>query len=289
MDKENLIEKFINHVSIEKNLSPNTVDAYRNDILKFKNFLENKNISLNKLGSEDITSFIIFLKKKNYSSTSIVRILSGVRNFYKFLIARGYIKNKEIYIETPKVEKKLPEVLSKEEVQKILSVDKISRKHIRNLAILELFYSSGLRVSELCNLKIEDINFDEGFIKIKGKGGRERISLLNKETVELLKKYLNERKPSVNGYLFLNNQGKKISRQSIWKIVKKYAKYAGIEKNVKPHTLRHTFATHLLSEGLDLRVVQELLGHKSIATTEIYTHLDRKKIKELYKKFHPRA
>ncbi|MCM8771515.1 MAG: site-specific tyrosine recombinase XerD [Candidatus Omnitrophica bacterium] len=285
----NLIEKFLEHIKVEKNLSLNTICAYRNDLLKFKDFIENKNLDLNRLEQEDITSFILFLKKKNYSSTSIVRILSGVRNFLKFLLAKGYIENKEISIETPKIEKKLPEVLSKEEIDRILNIDKISRNHIRNLAILELFYGSGVRVSELCNLKINEINFEEGFVKIKGKGQRERIAILNQKTMELLKEYLKSRKNYVCEYLFLNNQGKKLSRQSVWKIVKKYAKFSGIEKNITPHTFRHTFATHLLSEGLDLRIVQELLGHKSIATTEIYTHLERKKVKEIYKKFHPRA
>lgn len=289
MNLQEMIEKFINHILIEKNLSINTASSYKNDILKFKEFIEEKKLNLNKLNSEDITSFILSLKKKNYSSTSIVRILSGIRNFYKFMIGLGYIKNSQLNIESPKIEKKLPEILTYQEIEKILNLDKISRKHIRNLAILELFYSSGLRVSEVCNLKVNDLNLENGFIKVKGKGDRERIALLNKKTIELLKKYLNERKQNYSEYLFLNNQGKKISRQSIWKIVKKYAKYAGINKNVKPHTLRHTFATHLLNEGLDLRVVQELLGHKSIATTEIYTHLERKRIKELYKKFHPRA
>ncbi|MCM8818769.1 MAG: site-specific tyrosine recombinase XerD [Candidatus Omnitrophica bacterium] len=289
MNMKDLIEKFEEHLIIEKNLSFNTVSAYKNDLSKFKNFMYEKKINLNKVNSEDITHFVLFLKKMNYSPTSIVRILSGIRNFYKFLLARGYVNNKEMKIDTPKIERKLPDVLTEEEINKILSIDKISRKHIRNLAILELFYSSGLRVSELCNLKIEDVNLDAGFIKVKGKRQRERISLLNKNTIELLRKYLNERKKSINEYLFLNSRGEKISRQSVWKIVKKYAKYAGINKNVKPHTLRHTFATHLLKEGLDLRVIQELLGHKSISTTEIYTHMDRKKIKELYKKFHPRA
>lgn len=289
MNLEELIEKFINHILIEKNLSKNTALSYRNDLLKFKDFIEKRDLNLNRLSSEDITSFIIFLKKKNYSSTSIVRILSGVRNFYKFLVGMGYVKNTEIIIESPKVERKLPDVLTEEEIKKILNVGEISRKHIRNLAIIELFYSSGLRVSELCNLKLSDLNLEEGFIRVKGKGNRERIALLNKEAIEVLKRYLNERKNVFDEYLFLNSRGKRISRQSVWKIVKKYSKYAGIDKNVKPHTLRHTFATHLLNEGLDLRVVQELLGHKSIATTEIYTHLNRKKIKELYKKFHPRS
>ncbi len=288
MKIEELIDRFINHILIEKNLSTNTASAYKNDILKFKEFIEEKGIDLNKLSSEDITSFIFFLKRKNYSSTSIVRILSGIRNFYKFIAGHGYIENLQINIESPKVERKLPDFLTYQEIEKILNLNEISRKHIRNLAILELFYSSGLRVSEVCDLKVNDLNLENGFIKVKGKGNRERIALLNKKTIELLKKYLSERKGN-SDYLFLNNQGKRISRQSIWKIVKKYAKYAGINKNVKPHTLRHTFATHLLNEGLDLRVVQELLGHKSISTTEIYTHLDRKKLKELYKKFHPRS
>ncbi|HOK55741.1 MAG TPA: site-specific tyrosine recombinase XerD [bacterium] len=289
MTFEEMIEMFINHILIEKNLSLNTVSAYKNDLYKFKAFIEEKKININKLNYEIFTSFIIYLKRKNYSSTSIVRIISGVRNFYKFLVARGYIKNPEISIESPKIEKKLPDVLTEEEVKKLLNVNKISRKHLRNLAILELFYSSGLRISELCNLKISDLNLESGFVKVRGKGNRERIALLNNITTEIIKEYLNQRKTVDNEYLFLNNQSKKISRQSVWKIVKKYAKYAGIEKNVKPHTLRHTFATHLLERGLDLRIVQELLGHKSIATTEIYTHLNRKKIKEIYKKYHPRS
>jgi len=289
MNFEKMIEMFINHILIEKNLSLNTANAYKNDLNKFKIFIEQKNVDINKLDYEIFTSFIIFLKKKNYSSTSIVRIISGVRNFYKFLVARGYIKNPEVNIESPKIEKRLPEVLTEEEIEKLLNVNKISRKHLRNLAILELFYSSGLRISELCNLKINDLNLENGFIRVKGKGNRERIALLNKFSVEMLRKYLSERKTGIDEYLFLNNRNKKISRQSVWKVVKKYAKHAGIGKDVKPHTLRHTFATHLLERGMDLRVVQELLGHKSIATTEIYTHLNRKKIKEIYKKYHPRS
>jgi integrase/recombinase XerD len=288
MNIDELIDKFIDHILIEKNLSLNTCKAYKNDLLKFKNFVELKNINLNRFDDNDVTSFIIFLKGKNYSSTSIIRILSGIRNFYKFLIGRGYVKNPFINIESPKIEKRLPDVLNFDEIERILNLKKISRNHLRNMAILELFYSSGIRVSELCNLKIGDLNLDNGFIKVKGKGNRERIALLNKMAVELIREYLKERKGN-DEYLFLNNRGKRISRQGVWKIVKKYSKFSGIEKNVKPHTFRHTFATHLLSEGLDLRIVQELLGHKSISTTEIYTHIDRKRIKEIYKKFHPRA
>lgn len=288
-DIDELLEKFIDYILVEKNLSENTVGAYKNDLLKFKEFLEKKKLKLNSIENQDITEFIIFLKKKNLSSLSIVRILSSLRNFYKFLIGKGIIKNLKLTIESPKVEKKLPEVLSKEEIEKILSVENLSKNSIRDLAILELFYGSGLRVSEVCNLKISDLNLDEGFVKIRGKGNRERIAILNERTIELIRKYLSLRKPSTEDYLFLNSRRKRISRQSIWKIVKKYTKYAGIGKNVKPHTLRHSFATHLLSEGLDLRIVQELLGHKSISTTEIYTHLNKKQIKEIYKRFHPRA
>jgi integrase/recombinase XerD len=288
MNIDQLIDKFIDHILIEKNLSFNTAKAYKNDLFKFKKFIELKNVNLNKFDNNDITSFIIFLKGENYSPTSITRILSGIRNFYKFLIGRGYVKNPFINIESPKIEKRLPEVLTLDEINRVLNLTKISRAHLRNIAILELFYSSGIRVSELCNLKISDLNLEVGFVKVKGKGNRERIALLNKKAVELIREYLKERKWN-NEYLFLNNRGNKISRQSIWKIVKKYSKFSGIEKNVKPHTFRHTFATHLLSEGVDLRIVQELLGHKSISTTEIYTHIDRKRIKEIYKRFHPRA
>lgn len=286
---EDLINKFIEHITVEKNLSLNTSISYRNDVLKFIKYINSKKVNFMKINEEIYTDFLLYLKKNGYSASSICRIVSSIRNFYKFMVAKGYIKKTEFEIETPKIEKKLPEFLTEEEVEKILSLSNITRQHLRNLAILELFYSSGLRISELCNLKIEDFNFEKGFIKVKGKGGRERLALVNNIAIGLIKRYLSENKKRKCEYVFVNNRGERISRQSIWKIVKKYAKYAGLEKNVTPHTFRHSFATHLLSAGMDLRFVQELLGHKSIATTEIYTHLNKRKIKEIYKKLHPRA
>ena len=297
MKKDN-IDEFLNdfalHISIEKNLSPNTVSGYLKDLEKFKEFLLKKGYSLRKLDGEKLTEFILFLKRKNLSSSTIIRILSSLRNFYEFLNAKKKITGKSnLLIESPKSERNLPVVLTKEEMEKLLSVKINKRNHTRNIAILELIYGAGLRVSETSNLKISDINLNEGYMKIKGKGSRERICFLSEKAKIAILNYLKERnlkgRNQISPYLFLNNRGKRLSRQSIWKIVKEYTKLAGIEKNVKPHTLRHSFATHLLEAGLDLRIVQELLGHKVISSTEIYTHLNRKKIKEDYKKFHPRA
>ena len=297
MKKDN-IDEFLNdfalHISIEKNLSPNTVSGYLKDLEKFKEFLLKKGYSLRKIDGEKLTEFILFLKRKNLSSSTIIRILSSLRNFYKFLNAKKKITGKSnLLIESPKSERNLPVVLTREEMEKLLSVKINKKNHTRNIALLELIYGAGLRVSETSNLKISDINLNEGYMKIKGKGNRERICFLSEKAKIAILNYLKERnlkkKNQISPYLFLNNRGKRLSRQSIWKIVKEYTKLAGIEKNVKPHTLRHSFATHLLEAGLDLRIVQELLGHKVISSTEIYTHLNRKKIKEDYKKFHPRA
>jgi len=286
MKKDN-IDEFLNdfalHISIEKNLSPNTVSGYLKDLEKFKEFLLKKGYSLRKIDGEKLTEFILFLKRKNLSSSTIIRILSSLRNFYKFLNAKKKITGKSnLLIESPKSERNLPVVLTKEEMEKLLSVKINKKNHTRNIAILELIYGAGLRVSETSNLKLSDINLNEGYMKIKGKGNRERICFLSEKAKIAILNYLKERnlkkKNQISPYLFLNNRGKRLSRQSIWKIVKEYTKLAGIEKNVKPHTLRHSFATHLLEAGLDLRIVQELLGHKVISSTEIYTHLNRRRL-----------
>jgi len=287
-----LKDEFFSYLLVEKNLSENTISAYRNDIKKFIRFLKEKKYRIKKIDFLKFTEFLLNLKKQNLSVSSIIRIITSIRNFYKFLYARGYV-NSYLFIETPKSDRNLPEVLSSSEIEKLLSVKNNSKTYKRDIAILELIYGSGLRVSELVNLKIDDINFNQKFMRIKGKGNRERIAFLNNIALKKINEYLPERaknkKASQSPFLFLNKSGNKLSRQFIWKIVKKYVSLAGLDKNVKPHTLRHSFATHLLESGLDLRIVQELLGHKNLSTTEIYTHIDRKQIKKIYKKYHPRA
>lgn len=287
-----LKDEFFAYLRFERNLSENTISAYRNDIRKFIKFLRKKRYNLKDIDFSKFTEFLLTLKKENLSVSSIIRIISSIRSFYKFLCARGYVKNFS-FIESPKAEKNLPMVLSFDEIEKLLSVKNSSKTYKRDIAILELIYSAGLRVSEVANIRIDDINFKQKFMRIRGKGNRERIAFINEIALRRIEDYLSERdknkKSSLSPYLFLNKSAKPLSRQFIWKIVKKYVSAAGIDKKVKPHTLRHSFATHLLESGLDLRIVQELLGHKAISSTEIYTHLDRKKIKEDYKKFHPRA
>jgi len=255
-------------------------------------FLSANNYKLTGLSSEKITNFILFLKKKELSSSTIVRILSSVRNFYRFTAGQGIIKGTSLPIlESPRIHRNLPEVLSKEEVISILNNVLTGKNSLRDLAVIEIIYGAGLRVSEASGIKIEDINLEQNSIKIRGKGNRERLVFFNKNSLYAVKNYLAERAKNKKGitspYLFLNSRGDKISRQSIWKMVKKIS--ALTEKNVSPHTFRHSFATHLLEGGLDLRIVQELLGHKSLATTEIYTHINKKQIQGIYRKYHPRS
>lgn len=287
------LDSFLEYLRIERNLSENTIKAYENDLKKFFKFLSLKKYSIKNLSPNGIMEYTIYLKKKNFSPSSLIRNLSSFRNFYRYLISHGYIKKGILKIEGPKFQRSLPEVLTKDEVERILSVEENSKNKIRNRAILECIYGAGLRVSEVSSIKISDINLKEGYLRIVGKGDKERIVFLGEKAKERICDYLNWREKEGIGkdspYLFVNKFGKKISRQTIWKIVKKYGLLASIQKNVKPHTLRHSFATHLLEAGLDLRVVQELLGHKNLITTEIYTHIDKSRAKKIYLKYHPRA
>jgi len=293
-EPKELKDYFLQHLQVERNLSRNTVAAYSEDLKKLLNFLHVNNYRLAGLDSEKIISFILFLKKQGLSSSTIVRTLSSVRNFYKFLAGQGIMKTDSLpLIESPKVHRTLPEVLNKDEVNLLIKNITGTRDNIRNLAMIELIYGAGLRVSEASGIRIADINFEKNSIRITGKGSRERIVFMNRNSLAATQRYLEARnkmkKAAASPYLFVNNRGGKISRQSIWKLIKKLNALSSTGKNVYPHTLRHSFATHLLEGGLDLRIVQELLGHKTLATTEIYTHIDKKHIKSLYKKFHPRS
>ncbi len=293
-DPKELTDYFLQHLRIERNLSKNSIDAYSRDLKKFMEFLHANGHRLTGLDTERVTGFILFLKKKGLSSSTIIRTLSSVRSFYKFMAGQGIIRENLLPpLESPKTHRSLPEVLTREEISSFIRNVFPSKQKTRNLALIELIYGAGLRVSEASSIKTEDINLEKSYIRIRGKGNRERLAFLNQHSLSAINDYLKERSKSKKGtgspYLFLNNRGGRLSRQSIWKLVKKISALTTPYRNVSPHTLRHSFATHLLEGGLDLRIVQELLGHKSLATTEIYTHVNKKQIQSIYKKYHPRS
>ncbi len=294
---KNLLNQFINYLQIEKGLTNNTIESYKTDLEQFIDFIKGKDISdIKNVSSLILSQYISHLRKIKLSSRSIARKVTAIRMFFKYLIIDRIITNNPAsLLEIPKIGIHLPEYLTLSEVDALLNIFDIENSYeLRDKAIIELMYSSGLRVSEIINLRLDDINLEEGFIKIKGKGEKERIVPLGKIAISILKKYLIEMrhklaKNSNNNYLFLNWRGGKLSRVSIWKIIKFYARKAGIKKEISPHTLRHSFATHLLNNGADLRSVQELLGHSSIATTQIYTHLNYEKLKKFHLEYHPRG
>ena len=289
-------EAFDDYLKVEKGLSANSLLSYQQDLKKYVSYLENRGISEPlKITPKDISEFLFSLRNR-VSIITIARILSTIKSFHKFLVREKITANDPAnFLETPKVEKKIPSFLNLEEIQKILKVPNLKNcQGIRDRAILELMYATGLRVSEVSYLRNSDINLDLGFIKCKGKGSKERIVPLGKIAQHFLQRYIQESRPKllgkgVNQYLFLAQGARRLSRQSIWKMIKNAVKIAAIRKKVTPHTLRHSFATHLLERGADLRSVQEMLGHSSIITTQIYTHINQTRLKEIHSKFHPRA
>lgn len=286
---EELINLFCTYLLIDKNYSQNTIDSYRRDITMFDKFAK-KNIK--NIDSNIIKDYLKYLKENNHNERSIARNISSLRSFYKFLIINNYVDiNPMESITTLKMAKKLPNVLSIEEVNKILDIKITDNYSIRNKAMLELMYASGLRVSELINLKTYDIDINEDIVRTIGKGSKERIIPIGDYAKEAIIDYLNIRytflKKEINDYLFLNNHGKKMTRQGFFKIIKSIAKEKGIKKELSPHTLRHSFATHMINNGADLRTIQELLGHSDISTTQIYTHISTEKLKNTFENFHP--
>ena len=292
-----LIEEFLNYLSIEKGLSVNTISSYRTDLSHFMAYLETKGIKdIDRIKRQDITGYMLHLKDKGISPNSISRALIAIKTFYKFLVQERLTKDDVAGIlESPKLIRPLPNVLAISEVEKLVtSPDLHDWMGIRDRAALELMYATGMRVSEMVELTMDGLNLDVGFIKCKGKGSKERIVPLGKSAKEAVSRYAQKVRPSLlkkrqDSHLFLSRLGKKISRQSFWKMIKRYAKKARIKKEVTPHTLRHSFATHLLERGADLRVVQELLGHADISTTQIYTHINKERLKSIHRQFHPRA
>ena len=296
---EQILKEYQYYLTSEKMMSLNGVKSYMNDATNYVNFLIEKCgiADLNDVTSNEILEFMLSLKKKKMSSSTINRNLCSIKSFHRFLLADKYTtKNVAKEIIAPKMEKKLPVVLSIEEVTMLLN--KVDENQtplgLRNQAMVELIYAAGLRVSELCNLKITDLRFTSHQIRILGKGSKERIVPVNDYALNKIRNYLINARPSLlgmkkdNGYLFLNSHGEVITRVGFFKILKQLTLDAGINKNISPHTLRHSFATHLLEAGVDIRLIQELLGHEDIATTQIYTHLSLNHIKEIYGAAHPR-
>ena len=297
MSWENSIKEFKYYLKVERSLADNSVNAYIRDIRKLADFSSKIKVNELNISVNEIREFIADLNSKNISARSQARIISGVKAFFKYLIIEDYITNDPtMLIENPKIGLKLPDVLSVDEIELIISsIDLSSKQGERNRAILETLYSCGLRVTELINLKISNINFKEGYIKVIGKGDKERLTPIGSNALKYISIYVNEvrihQKISKNheDFVFLNNRGSKLSRVMIFTLIKRIVDKVGIKKKVSPHTFRHSFATHLIEGGADLRAVQEMLGHESITTTEIYTHLDRDYLRSNIMQFHPRS
>lgn len=299
MSWDTYIKQFRNYLKLERSLAENSIDAYIRDITKLKEFFEIKNLDISalKVSQTDLIDFIEFINELGMSPYSQARILSGIKSFYKFLLYEQYIqKDPSELLESPKIGRKLPDTLEYHEIEQILSsIDMSTDGGTRNRAMLETLYSSGLRVSELIELKISNIYEDLGFIRVFGKGSKERLVPIGREALKFIKIYKDEVrnhqdiKRGYEDHLFLNMRGSRISRISVFNIIKSLALQAGIKKSISPHTFRHSFATHLIEGGADLRAVQEMLGHESITTTEIYTHLDRDYLKQVIREFHPRS
>jgi integrase/recombinase XerD len=299
----NTVQAFLNQLSIEKGFSENTVGAYRNDLYQLAGFIEGVAASKKfdaQWSSVDrnlLINYIIDLKERNYSSATVARKVAAVKSFFAFLVNEGKVQNDPTEnISSPKVNKSLPKPLSPAEMDTLLAEPaKLSTPEaMRDAAMLELLYACGMRVSEMIDLNVNDVNLKAGFVRCLGKGSKERIIPVHERAIECVKKYIAEARPGLvrgkdEDALFLNRRGDRLTRQGFWLILKGYAKAAGIKKDVSPHTLRHSFATHVLNGGADLRAVQELLGHANISSTQIYTHLTSEHVRQSYNKAHPRA
>lgn len=294
-----LVSDFNVFLELEKSLSRNSIDAYISDVKKLKKFFEviGKDIKPTEVKLSDLKHFIEWVNKLGMSSGTQARIISGIKGFYKYLLLEDIIQtDPTALLESPRRGRKLPDILSVEEIDKIMAAIDLSKPQgQRNKAILETLYSCGLRVSELTNLKISNLYFDLGYVKILGKGSKERLVPISSRAIREINLYFEDRRrlPSVakedENIVFLNRRGKKLTRVMVFTIVKELAKKINLRKNVSPHTFRHSFATHLIDGGADLRAVQEMLGHESILTTEIYTHLDREYLRDTIIQFHPRS
>lgn len=292
-----LLDEFLNYLVVERGLSRNTLESYSRDLNKYIDYLEKHGISdIKETSSSHIIAFISTLTEKGLSTKTTARNLVAIRTFYKFLVSEKYLEeNPAARIDSPKTWFRLPNTLALDEVERLLDQpDANTPLGMRDSAMLELLYATGLRVSELISLSLNNINLEAGYLIALGKGSKERIVPIGDHAAKKVREYMVSArnrllKKSNSPYIFVNRSGKFISRQGFWKIIKKYALKAGIKKNIAPHTLRHSFATHLLERGADLRSVQTMLGHVDISTTQIYTHVTRERLKKLHTQLHPRA
>ena len=292
-----LIDRFLNYLLVEKGLAQKTIEAYSRDIIRYRNFLTvNKSTAFSEEDTPLILKHLIHLRKDGLKSRSRARHLVAIRGFYRFLVQENILRNDPArLIDLPKSGLKLPEVLSREEIELLLNApDTDKPMGVRDAAMLELLYAAGLRVSELINLKLQDINLEAGFVRIFGKGSRERIVPIGAHAREKVNTYLKTArskrlKQTSSPYLFIARAAKPMTRQGFWKLLRRYGIKAGLKKKITPHSLRHSFASHLLEGGADLRAVQVMLGHVDISTTQIYTHVTRDHLKKLHQKFHPRG
>ena len=296
---DQLIGNFRSYLKLEKSLSPNSVQAYLHDIGSFRDYLRRSypHLSYREVDLKHLRSFIAWINEQGISPRSQARVISGIRSFFRFLLGDDLIdKDPSALLESPRIGMRLPDVLSVQEIDRLLAAIDMSRKESqRNKAMLETLYSCGLRVSELVNLRLTDLHFQEEFIRVEGKGSKERLLPVSPKAMKEINLYMDDRKHQLNihkafeNYLFLNRRGTRISRIAVFNIIKELAATINLKKKISPHTFRHSFATHLINGGADLRAVQEMLGHESIITTEIYTHLDREYLRDTIMQYHPRA
>jgi integrase/recombinase XerD len=292
---EGIRQAFLEYLSVEKGLSVNTIQAYSRDLNKLFLFFKKEKISWKSARELDLVQFIHHMSRSGLSARSLARLISSLKSFYRFLILDGVLKkNPAGNLSSPKSWHSLPKFLTVKEVESLLCQPNEDETHgIRDRAMLELLYATGLRVSELVSLKMSDLNLEDGFLICRGKGSKERIVPLGGSAKNAINRYLGESRPGFlikdSDFVFLTYRGQPFTRQGFWKVLKKYATAARLEDKISPHVLRHSFATHLLERGADLRSVQLMLGHSQITTTQIYTHVSRKQLRDLYEKYHPRA
>ncbi len=293
-----LVDAFLDYITVERGLAANTRFAYQADLKQFTDYLQRRRIgSLQSVSRQQITDYLLDQRKRGLSARSVARHLAAIRMFYRFLVREKLIVHDATQlIDTPKLWRSLPHTLDYAEVEALLAAPKTRTKlGLRDRAMLELMYATGLRVSELARLTLHDVNADAHFLRTVGKGSKERIVPVGKQAMDWLRRYLAEARPRMgNGgtsrsEVFLSTRGRPLSTKTIWHLLKKYARAAGITKPLSPHTLRHSFATHLLNNGGDLRAIQEMLGHADISTTQVYTHVDQQRLKETHYRFHPRS
>jgi integrase/recombinase XerD len=300
MQVEAAVTAFLNYARVERGLSANTLDAYGRDMMKFATFVKKVRRPLEEISRDDVVDFLATLYCNGLDSRSVARHLVTVRNLFRFLVTDGIVENDPtLNLESPKIRQSLPSYLSVEEVERLLALPNLkSPLGVRDRALFDVLYSAGLRVSEVIGLKLGDIDFQMGCIRCVGKGDKERLVPIGRKALEAVEKYVREARPQLlrsrriqvpNAYIFVNRHGNRISRVGVWKIMAAYGQMLGLRKKLTPHKLRHSFATHLLERGADLRSVQLMLGHADISTTQIYTHVLEDRLKSVYKAHHPRA